>query len=529
MSPVFADHVAADRLGEAAQHASLGYLRDAERLHAEGCDRCKRLFAGYRLTDRLLAANWREATLPVSALEQKPIRTGLGGYFAGLRLSPRSLVPVALGLCVAALIAFGVLLPELVPAQRPPASASQTAEASPSQSVGPSPSANTNPSPAAFASPGGSPEVQQSPNGGAGNSPGSAPGPTQGSPVVTPTGGASLGLAGIVGWPVVWAPDGGHLMAARPSGWTAPQQIQIFDSSGHLTGSLNADSATWVDSDTIAMATDGKGPGGSATIRLVKVNGSVTATLSGKYNEDGTGSAGAILLGSGTGMVAIASQGGWGQTGSAFVLWNGHRIGSSHQGMPIAFSDDGSRLAVLHPAGATGGTSSGWLEVVSVPSLQTIASYPHTVIHASTQGGGVGYAPDAAFSPNGNWLFDSGTLVDLSKGSTTAVGEGGWLPDGTLLTSEGGNVLRWQGADSATDTALLAGGTVVTSRHGDVVEFFADGRPTLLLTAAGTLRKLDLSGVASIDGARMAPDGSAVAITGQGTNGGQFTAVIRLS
>ena len=61
------NHVPSDRLGEAARHASLDYLRDVERRHVETCERCRRLYGGYRLTDRLLAAQWREVKLPVAA------------------------------------------------------------------------------------------------------------------------------------------------------------------------------------------------------------------------------------------------------------------------------------------------------------------------------------------------------------------------------------------------------------------------------------------------------------------------------
>jgi hypothetical protein len=197
--------------------------------------------------------------------------------------------------------------------------------------------------------------------------------------------------------------------------------------------------------------------------------------------------------------------------------------------VPIAFSQDGTKLAVLHPTGLAGGSMSGWLEIVAAPTLRTIASYTHVTVRISTSPAGSGYAPDAAFGPDGNWLIVSGTLVDLTRGKTTQAGDGGWLPNGVLITSSGGTVLIWQGSHSTPDSDFPAGGSIATSRHGDVVEFFGDGRPPLLLTAGGSLRQLDLPGVASLSDAQLAPNGGAIAVLGKSTDGKRVTAVAPLN
>jgi hypothetical protein len=509
-------HVSSDRLGEAAQHASFDGLRDYERTHLETCEQCKGLYAGYRLTDRLLSASWRQTVLPPSALPQNETRPTLVGLLGSLRPHARSLVPVALALSLAVLVALGVLLPQLMPVPHPAADRSPS-NAVATQSFGPVVS------PATAATPATAGPV---PSGAAtGKTPGGiavAP-PT---PVSTVTPQAPLSIAGLSGWPVSWAPDGAHLLTAGGSGWTTQRQIKILNSSGKSSGSVTADSATWFDSNTIATSTDGRGPG-SDTIRLVNLSGHAVATMPGNHGQGGGGS-GAVLLGSGSGDVAVASMGGWGPAQSSFVIWDGQTVGPSHAGIPIGFSQDGRKLAVIHPSGGQGAGFSGWLEIVSVPSLSTEVSYTHTSIHASTPGSGPGYAPEVSFSPDGNWLYVAGTLVDLSHGSTVHVGDGGWLPDGTLLTSSGGNVLRWQGTHSTPDTRFAPGGSVATSRHGEVVEFFGDGRTPLLLTASGTIRQLNLTGVASIDDAQLAPNGAAVAINGRGTNGVGVTELARL-
>ena len=535
MSSMAQGHVSSDQLGEAARHAGLDGLREAERAHVEVCEQCKRLYAGYRLTDRLLSADWRQATLPASVLEQGPIKVGIRGLLGGFSVGSgsRFFVPAALAACLIAFVGFGVLLPQLLPHPGPAASGSNSAAASPS------PSTTLEPTPDAASASAGSTIVTPDSSAGvdSGDSPATGPGPVvTHNATATPVPQPPVKPAPLAGWPVAWAPDGAHLLVARGSGWTNQRQIQIRDAAGRLTGSFNADHATWVDSRTIAAATQGVGPGGgngpggsSATVQLIDLNGHVVATIPGQYSEGGPASSGAILLGSGTGYLAIASQGGWGPSQSTFLLWDGHGLGAPYTGMPIAFSRDGQRLAVLHPAGGSGGgNSQGWLDIVSVPSLSSIAALSHTTVHITSQGAGPGYAPDAAFSPDGNWLLVSGTLVDLSRGSTTQVGEGGWLSDGTLLTSNGGIVSRWPGGRATPDARFAAGGSVEVSLHGDVVQYFGDHRPALLLKANGTLQQLNLPGIASLDDVTLAPDGGAVAINGRGTDGSRVIGVAPL-
>jgi len=537
MSPMPHGHVSSDLLGGAARHASLDGLREAERRHVEGCDQCRHLYAGYRLTDRLLTSGWRQTTLPAALLDQQPIRGGVRGLLGGLSLGSgaRFLVPVALAACLVAVVGFGVLLPRLLPSPAPAATGSNTALLSPSPNV----TLEATPDSAASASAEATPDASAGPTQSTGPSrtDSTGPGPVATPrPVATPGSDVSVKVAALSGWPIAWAPDGSHMLVARGSGWTNQRQIQIRDSAGGLTGSFNADHATWVDSHTIAAATQagggsvGKGPGGSSvTVRLLDLGGNLTATIPGQYSEGGPSSSGAILLGSGTGYLAIASQGGWGPSQSTYLIWDGQVLSSAHAGMPLAFSRDGKQLAVLHPSGGSAAASSqGWLEIVAMPSLDTIASLSHTNVRVASQGNGPGYAPDAAFSPDGGFLLVSGTLVDLSRGSATLVGAGGWLSDGTLLTSNSGAVLRWQGGHSTPDARFVAGGSVKTSLHGDVVEFFADNRPPLLLAADGTIGHLNLTGIASVDDASLAPDGGAVAVSGRGTDGSKVIGVAAL-
>ncbi|MGZ6267074.1 MAG: hypothetical protein ACXWNR_00710, partial [Candidatus Limnocylindrales bacterium] len=324
MSPILSGHVSSDRLGEAARHASLDGLRDFERLHVERCEQCRRLYAGYRLTDRLLSADWRQVALPASALEQKPIRSGLAGWvdeFATGSGARRSLVPLALVACLVLAVGFAVALPRLVPGESPSPSAypALASQYSPSPAASANPDLTVEPSPTSGETPGSSAQPQSSP-GGAG------PGPTQPPPTpkATPTAPATPvpqqpgTLSALPNWPVAWSPDGTHLLVA--TGGYGSGQIQIRAASGGLTATLAAYGAAWFDSRTVVIAANASLRTGPANVSLVNLKGEVVATLpAGGGVSFGSG---ALLIGSGSGDVAVTSVGGWGGS-QAFVVWDG--------------------------------------------------------------------------------------------------------------------------------------------------------------------------------------------------------------
>jgi hypothetical protein len=526
VSLLYSGHVSTERLGEAARHATLEWLRDHERRHVAGCERCRRLYAGYRLADRLLMAPWAETALPATALAQRPIATGWRALLErpARGLGARALVVVALTACLALIVGFGVLLPQLAPVGSQP-SGSTAALASASKlgaTATPAPGGSSGPS---YATPSGPAPAVQSPVASAGSGePGATPAPTpaRAATSIPPQTGA---LAGLPGLPISWSPDGSHLLVGK--GGTG--QLQIRTSAGGLSATFAGDSAAWLNSTTLAVAAHSRTGIGSENVTLLDLGGATVATLV-PGEGDPTGND-VVLLGSGNGEVALIGPRGLSKT-QTYVLWDGHNVSAPHQGVPIAFSSDGSRLAVIHPSGSGVGTGVGHLlgslEILSVPSLQTVSTLSRLSLRIATGNPGPGYAPDASFSPDGARLLVSGTLVDLSRGSTIVVGEGGWLPDGTLVTSTTGGIVRWQGTSPTPDASFAPGGRISTSRRGDVIEVFGDGRSPLLLTASGRLGPLNLPGVASLDDVLLAPDGSAVAIDGRGTNGSGVTAVALL-
>jgi hypothetical protein len=527
MNPLFSNHVRSDRLGEAAKHASLDGLRDVERRHFQACPKCQQLYGGYRLTDRLLAAHWEEAKLPVEAVSDTSRWRLLAALPRGL--GSRSLVPAFAAMALVLLVGVGVVLPQLLPAAPTPAVGSQVSRSSAPASSSASPSPTATPS----------------------RKPGTSPSKGSGGGSATPTPGGSgslspIAMTQIQGEPMAWSPDGRYLLVARSAGGQAGQhQVQIRDAAGILTGSCAGDDAAWVDSTTIAVATRGS-HGAEATVSLVGLNGHRKATLPGTYSENSATMAlnGGMLIGSGHGQLAIADQGGGNGSEPSFVVWNGRSLSSPKEGVPIAWSADGSRLAVLQAGGraganvahdpgfagslrATGPSISGSLQVLSFPGLQTIVSINGS-FRVSAGSPVYGYGLDASFSPNGRRLLISGTLVDLGTRSTRQAGQGDWLPDGTLVSVSGGNVLRWQSGHSTRETRLPGGGVIETSNHGDVIEYFSDSRPPLLLTAEGRVYRLALTGVATIESLLLSPDGSAVAFNGRAPGGSPVAAVATL-
>jgi hypothetical protein len=304
------------------------------------------------------------------------------------------------------------------------------------------------------------------------------------------------------------------MLLARVTVGFGGSRIEIRDSTGRVTGSASGSAAVWVDSATVAVATSGAGQpnhlGVGSTVTLIDVNGHKIAVIPGQYaNPDATeGLDGGVLVGSGSGELAVVGQSSPNLSGATYVTWNGQSVGPSSQGVPIGFSQDGGKLAVIHPTfgpgGSFGGNLTGSLEIVSVPGSKSLASFP--TFHLMARSGARPGYPDVAFSPDGASLLVSGTLVNVATGTATAVGYGGWLPDGTLVTASNGRVVRWQGTSATPDPRFPTGGAVETSSRGDIVEYFADGRPPTLLAADGTLSQPSIQGVSSVKALLISPD-----------------------
>jgi hypothetical protein len=526
-------HVSSDRLGEAARHASLDYLRDIERRHVEACERCRRLYGGYRLTDRLFAAQWREVKLPATALERPTRRAALAGLWADFAVGfeARRLAPFAAIAAVVLLVGTAVAVPRLLPA---PAAVPSSPAGTPSVAPG------TQAWPSSTSGPAASATTQAS---GSGKAPSSPPEPTPAVSAAETPQQLVLDTTRLGGDPVAWSPDGSHLLVL------ASGKVQVRDARGVVGGGVYGDAAAWFNSSTYAVAT--RSPTrGLETIRLVDTGGRVVGVLPGTYGMGSTPFA--MLVGSGSGELAIASRDEAktlgpsdpsaspsaaspsvastepGTPGWHFVLWNG-RLSATHDGVPVAFTRDGRKLAVLHPGSVAGGNVTGWLEILATPSLETVAAFDGLTLRLGPGAMGSAYGLDASFSPDGRYLLASGTLVDVTSGSSFAAGKGGWLGDGSLVTASADGLLRWGSGHATLDPQFPGAGTVEASRHGELVYFYGDGKPALYLNGSGTLYALTLDGFGSIERLLIAPDGRTIALDGRATDGSSIAAVASLT
>ena len=542
MSLLFSNHVPSKVLDEAAQRGNLDGLRESERRHVKGCAQCKQLYGGYRLADRLLAAPWQEVKLPAEAVAQPtsfPLFGKLRLALAG-SLSLHVLIPVGLAFGLAAVVGVGVVLPQLLPTPAPSIHPLGTAISQPSTAA-PKPTPKATPK-----APSTKPQPTPSKRPCSG---GATPRPTPANQITTI---APRSTASIGGVPIAWSPDGRHLLVASSG---RKHQILIRDAAGRLTGRCDGDDATWVDSNTVAVATR-SGRDSEATVSLVGTNGHRKMTLPGDYTESQATMAmkGGMLIGSGRGSLAIANQGGGHFSELTYVVWNGSSLSQPHSGVPLSWSVDGRKLAVLEtgrapaqqstrtrPLGGAraggdpefaggavnGGSFSGSLQVISGGGLGSVT----TVSGRFTVSAGspvYGYGLDAIFSPDGRRLLVSGVLVDLSTRTSRKVGQGEWLPNGTLITTNGSAVLRWSGTHSSVESRLPGGGVIETSRRGDLLEYFNDGRAPIRITSNGSVQRISLSGVAGIYSLLLSPDGKAIALNGHASGGSPVAIVATL-
>ncbi len=206
------------------------------------------------------------------------------------------------------------------------------------------------------------------------------------------------------------------------------------------------------------------------------------------------------ILGSGHGQVAYVSAAsvsdpndpqGWQSR-----IWDGTAVSDPLPGIASFWSRDGTRLGIWHYAEGRIPDLSGWIEIVSWPSLTPI----FTDRNARAVPYGEGFDPSGRYF---SYLSTQGAqVVDLDAGTTTTVGPAlsqigytvAWDSASHLLIAEGGTVVTYTASGAHLSDRTGAGNRVVASPDGTVVAsyFRRDGSP-------GALTILEPAGIASVD------------------------------
>jgi hypothetical protein len=183
-----------------------------------------------------------------------------------------------------------------------------------------------------------------------------------------------------------------------------------------------------------------------------------------------------------------------------YQIWTSGGVTPASEGIPVAWSVDGTMLAVIHhtPLAADAGSGPhiaaagwngdhGWLEVLRYPSLDVVYSNRNSDIDDT----------DTVFSPSGRYLYAGGQdlVLNINTGRFVPVTVGwptAWYGDDQLVTQSGrdlvahsidGTVLQtWKGAGDGPFGASPDGRLMATTDHKNAPTTVVDIRDGMMST-----------------------------------------------
>ena len=272
-----------------------------------------------------------------------------------------------------------------------------------------------------------------------------------------------------------WSPDGKWLAVtdteALPEGTATsssqPQHLRVLGAAGDPVRILDGERFFWLDGTRFVMWR-----GDSAFLGSVESTDLKPVKIA----------SGAVLPG-GHGALAIVNTT-VDEAKLSFVVWTPAGTSRVLAGIPVAWSWDGTRIAVWHYVGLGGGTqgfttSYGWIEVLSWPDLGSVA----TLKNSAFVGQPVSFDPSGRYLevssvdlgsavPNDQMVVPSFSVWDLSTGGPAVVSGVSGLSPAWDSTGD----LLFIGVDGSLVTMPVSGGPVVSqSGAGDSVVSSADG------------------------------------------------------
>lgn len=343
---------------------------------------------------------------------------------------------------------------------------------------------------------------------------------------------------------LAWAPDGSrfairefpHGPLPDPPGPT----IHLFDRSGAEIGTVSGWGFGWTDATHfVVLRTDGAsaGPTPIQGAYLGQIGSTQLDRLPGNYDNLVSGPSGAVAL-------ELA----WDQTAATkaqYVVVTAGSLSQRRDGVPAAWSRDGSMLAVFHPTkfppavAGGGGQVTGWFEVVrstgkSAASARQIESAITAQVAFSPDGSRVAFRDDTVGEKIGVLNIATGRLqtIPLFGLFTWAGNDQLLIADlSSSIPSENNSILSWS-AQTGQLTTYATGNIVGASGRGIVVVgsgatstlTWSNNTPGATKSGEFTLGVAPTSGIEDSD---WSPDGtSVIVITGRPDYGNIEAAVI---
>jgi hypothetical protein len=319
---------------------------------------------------------------------------------------------------------------------------------------------------------------------------------------------------------VAWSPKGTRIAVVTEVSGEAPA-VSLVDPHGLVQYHFEAADFAWLDDDTYIAIDVTSGPSGVGVFTTFTgaVGGSARQTIPGSYWQ--------IVAGP-TGAVALKLN----ETGSDhYVIWGKSSVSSPRDGVPVAFSPDGSLLAVVHypraccaglpspePSEAPGPTT---LDIVRTDTGESVRATGDVnwgyglPVEFSPDGKTVAYRIDRATGPEEVGILDIATgQVWVLPGQPDVVADSAiaWIDSSHLAvrsvfathTAPAG--LKIAVSYLPTDVAAMA-----VSSRGDVATA-RNGSPQIVIDRGGQQRTLDLPGTFDAVGLKWSPDGSTLMV-----------------